>query len=115
MVFSHVHTFGRDNDIHIDFVDGYTDHVHALVSLEPTQCIADVTKLLKAESSRWLKDKQLAPSYFARQTDHYVASVSPSLAGRTRQYIKNQETHYESHSFAEKHDGLLIKWGLIKV
>jgi REP element-mobilizing transposase RayT len=112
-VFSHIHATGHENGIHIDFVNGYTDHVHVLVSLESTQCIADITKLLKAESSRWLKEKYFAPAYFAWQTDYYAASVSPSLIGRTRQYIRDQETHHQHRSFADEHDELLTKWGLV--
>lgn len=114
LVFAHIHTSGRENGIHVDFINGYTDHVHALISLEPTQCISDVAKFLKSESSRWFKEQHFAPSYFAWQTDYYAASVSPSLVGRTRQYIKNQETHHQHRSYAEEHDELLTKWGLVK-
>ena len=113
LIFSQILTFGRENGIHVDFVNGYTDHVHVLISLEPTQCIADIAQLLKAKSSRWLKEQRLSPAYFAWQTDYYAASVSPSLIGRTRQYIKNQETHHQRRSFAEEHDELLTKWGLV--
>ena len=114
-VFSHIHTTGRENGFHVDFVNGYTDHVHALVSLGAKQCIADVAQLLKAKSSRWVKEQRFAPDYFAWQTDYYAASVSPSLVDRTRQYIKNQEIHHQLRSFADEHDELLTKWGLVKI
>ena len=65
VVFLHIHAFGRENDIHVDFVSGYTDHVHVLVSLEPAQCIADIAKLLKAESLLWLKEQRFVSSAFA--------------------------------------------------
>ncbi len=113
LVFSQIHTSGRGNGIHVDFVNGYTDHVHVLISLEPTQCIADIAKLLKANSSRWLKEQRFAPDYFAWQTDYYAASVSQSLVSRTRQYIKNQEMHHQHRSFAEEHDEFLTKWVLV--
>lgn len=113
LVFSQIHRSGRENGIHVDFVNGYTDHVHVLISLEPTQCIADIAKLLKAKSSSWLKEQHFAPASFAWQTDYYAASVSPSLVGQTRQYIKNQETHHQRRSFAEEQEELLTKWGLV--
>ncbi|MEZ0541512.1 transposase [Fibrella arboris] len=114
IVFSHIHSFGRENDIYVDFANGYTDHVHVLIALKPTQCIADVAKLLTSGSSRWLKEQRFVPPDFAWQTDYYAASVSPSLVSRTRQYIKNQEVHHQRRSFADEHEELLTKWGVVK-
>lgn len=55
LVFEHIMTYGRNKDIHVDFINGYTDHVHVLLALGATQNVADVVKMLKGESSHWLK------------------------------------------------------------
>jgi len=48
----------RDNakkkDIFLDFINGYREHVHALVSLGTEQTISNIVKLMKGESSHWI-------------------------------------------------------------
>lgn len=103
----------REQGIHVDHVGGYTDHVHALVSLEPMQSVAGIAQFMKMESSRWLKEQQFVPDYFAWQTDYFAVSVSESVLGRVRAYIRNQEVHHQQQTFGDEHDRLLSRWGFV--
>src|SRR5439155_5711391 len=38
-------------------VGGVSDHVHLLIGLRATHCLADVLRELKSVSSRWIRDK----------------------------------------------------------
>lgn len=104
LIFEHIMAYGRSKDIHIDFVNGYTDHIHVLLALGATQTVADVVKLLKGESSHWLKQQGIVPAYFAWQTDYFAVSVSTTVLNRVRDYIKNQEIHHQTKSFTEEYD-----------
>ncbi len=110
-VFTHIREHGGDQLIHVDFIDGYTDHVHVLVSLEPTQTIAEVVKSMKGESSAWLKQQRLVPAYFAWQTDYFAVSVSPLLLEKTRLYIRNQETHHQTQTVVDEYEAVLRQCG----
>ncbi len=104
LVFDHIMAYGRSKDIHIDFINGHTDHVHVLLALGSTQTVADAVKLLKGESSHWLKQQGIVPTYFAWQTDYFAVSVSETIVNRVRDYIKNQEVHHKTKSSKEEYD-----------
>ncbi|HLP53082.1 MAG TPA: IS200/IS605 family transposase [Chitinophagales bacterium] len=95
-VFQHIHKHGLELGIEMDFVNGYYDHCHCLLKLPSTISIAEVTKHLKGESSRWINQEELAPSYFAWQDDYYAESVSPKDVVGIRNYIRNQEEHHKN-------------------
>ena len=112
-MFTHIRTYGREQGIHVNFINGYTDHIHALVSMEPTQCVADVAKVLKGESSVWLQKMKFVLHYFAWQTDYFAVSVSESLLNRTRRYIQNQEIHHQEQSYEAEQETMMKKWGFV--
>lgn len=53
-VLEHILQNGRSKGIFIDFVNGYTDHVHCLVSLGAEQSLSKIMHLIKGESSSGL-------------------------------------------------------------
>lgn len=53
-LFQHILDNGRSKEIWIDTVNGYQDHVHALVSLDKSATIANTMQLIKGESANWL-------------------------------------------------------------
>ena len=101
-VFKHIKDYAGKKDIHIDFINGYVDHVHSLISLNADQSIADIMNLLKGESSYWINKNNLTEEKFAWQHDYYAASVSRSHVERVRRYIRNQETHHSSQTLGDE-------------
>ena len=95
-LWQHILEYGRDKEIHIDFVNGYHDHCHCLVSLNGNQTIADIARLIKGESSYWINKQKLIKDKFAWQKEFYASSVSESHLDKIREYIKNQERHHSS-------------------
>ena len=91
----------RANGITALAVGGVADHVHALISLPPTQSTSKAIQLLKGNSSKWLRDtfpQQLQPG-FAWQEGYGAFSLGISGAARTRQYIEAQEHHHRVHDY----------------
>ena len=105
-VFRHIKNQGYKKGIHVDFINGYIDHVHCLISLNADQCVADVLEQLKGESSHWVNATKLTKEKFGWQKKYYAASISRSHVERVRDYIRNQESHHSRQSLDDEIDEL---------
>ncbi len=47
----HIRENARNKNIFIDFLNGYTNHVHCLISLNNDLSISKIAQLIKGESS----------------------------------------------------------------
>jgi putative transposase len=86
---------------HADQVGGVADHVHLLVGLKATHCVADVLRELKKSATHWVQD-EIGLRHFAWQEGYAAFTVSPSAKGGVRSYIANQEEHHRMKSFREE-------------
>ena len=59
-------------------------------------------QLLKGESSYWINKNRLCSEKFEWQDEYFAVSVSESLVPRVREYIKNQEDHHQTTTFARE-------------
>jgi putative transposase len=107
----HIHENARKKDIFIDFIGGYSDHCHCLVSLGIEQTIKEIVQMIKGESSFWINKQQLCTSKFSWQDDYFAASVSETMIEKTRDYIKEQEDHHKITSFKDEYNDFLMKHG----
>ncbi len=82
-------------------VGGVADHVHLLVGLKATRCLADVMRELKKASSVWVHD-ELGISGFAWQEGYAAFTVSATAREAVRSYIAKQEDHHRVRSFREE-------------
>ncbi|MBR4221374.1 MAG: transposase, partial [Victivallales bacterium] len=57
-------------------VGGISDHIHLLSSLPSTMSIADMMRIVKAKSSKWIKSLSSAYAAFAWQDGYAAFSVS---------------------------------------
>ena len=110
-VFDHICDNAKAKNIHIDFLNGWTDHVHCLVSLGSNQTIEEIMKLLKGESSHWINKNALTRVHLGWQDEYFVASVSESNLSAVRKYIAEQEKHHQGMSFDEEFETFLLRAG----
>lgn len=108
-VFRHIWTNARKKEIFIDYINGYVDHVHCLVSLGSEQTLRTIVQLLKGESSHWINKNNLCDQKFQWQDDYFVVSVSESIVDKVRDYIRNQEEHHRETGLNEEFEGFLKK------
>jgi REP-associated tyrosine transposase len=113
-VFKHIRENAKEKSIYIDFINGYTDHVHCLISLGNEQTISKVLQLIKGESSYWINKNNLSKYKFEWQDEYYAVSVSPSQLDSVRNYIKNQETHHKKNTFKQEYDEFILNQGFQK-
>ena len=81
------------------WVSGTASHVYLLLVLPAETALADAVRTLKANSSRWMRER--SPS-FAWQQGYGAFSVSPSQLHRVKRYIANQPCHHGTHSFEQE-------------
>ena len=112
-VWNHIRENAREKGIFIDFVNGYDDHCHCLISLGVDQTIQKVMQLIKGESSYWINKQGLTKEKFEWQDEYFAVSVSESLLDIVRNYIKNQETHHQKKTFQDEYDEFIIKYGFV--
>lgn len=110
-VHNHVIENCKTQGIFLKAINGYTDHLHCLISLGKDQNIAKVSQLIKGESSFWINKNKLIPGQFAWQDDYFAISVSESEVKSVVDYIQNQEKHHAKKSFDEEVNQFLDKYG----
>jgi REP element-mobilizing transposase RayT len=81
-------------------INGTADHVHVLARMRPAQSAAEIARVIKTNSSRWVHEKWATE--FAWQAGYGVFSVSESNVAAVTQYIVTQEAHHQKHSFKEE-------------
>lgn len=89
---------------------GMPDHVHLLVSLSREITIAELLRIVKSSSSKWLHEN--GQTEFGWQAGNGVFSVSESNVGVVKAYIARQKEHHRVMSFQEEFIGFLKKHGL---
>lgn len=115
MVWDHIKENAKEKEIHIDFINGYEDHCHCLVSLRSDQSIQKIMQLIKGESSYWInKNNIIENEIFEWQDEYFAVSVSESMIDKVRNYIKNQEEHHKKKSFNEEYDDFILKYNFQK-
>jgi REP element-mobilizing transposase RayT len=92
-------------------INGWTDHIHCLISLGREQSISKVAQLIKGESSNWINKNNLTKSKFIWQDDYWAVSVSESHLLSVRDYIKNQEEHHKKVTFNDEIEMFMKKYG----
>ncbi len=74
-------------------IGGVADHVHILVALRPSHCLADLVRDVKKASSTWVH-KEMVRTGFAWQEGYAAFTVGPEGVEAARAYVANQEEHH---------------------
>jgi putative transposase len=90
---------------------GVADHVHLLVGLKATNCLADFMRELKKASSVWVHE-QMNERGFAWQEGYAAFTVSATAREAVHQYIANQEAHHRVKPFREELVEMLERAGI---
>jgi putative transposase len=111
ILFPHIRKNAQQKGIWIDFINGHTDHIHVLISLNKEQSIGGIVQLIKGESSFWINQQKLTRERFRWQDQYFAVSVSESGIAKVRDYIKNQEEHHKKKTFQQEYEEFMQKYG----
>ena len=90
-------------------INGMPDHIHALISMNPSQSTSDLIYHIKRSSSIWINDNKLVQGKFSWQEGFGAFSLSKKDAYSVINYIKNQESHHGKKSFIDEYKEFLIE------
>ena len=107
----HAYLFGTAKNLGIEImaIGGTTNHIHILMALPPKHPLSYAVRDLKANSSRWMRERGLS---FSWQEGFGAFSVSPSQSPIVKKYIRNQAAHHQKRNFEEEFLLLLRKSGI---
>lgn len=88
-------------------IGGVADHIHILLSLKPNISLSDLVRDIKANSSKWINEKQFVFDKFQWQEGFGAFSYAKSQLDSVIAYINNQEQHHKNKSFKEEYMALL--------
>ena len=94
-------------------IGGMADHIHLLVSIKPTISISDLVRDMKANSSKWINEKQYVVGKFQWQEGFGAFSYGQSQLDIVITYINNQEQHHEQKTFKDEYMELLQRFNII--
>src|SRR5687768_12740326 len=89
VLFQHIRDNAKKKSIYLDFVNGYTDHVHCLFTLNADMSLSNTIQLIKGEAAYWTNKESLTSSKLIWSHEYFAASVSESMIERVRAYIRN--------------------------
>ena len=89
---------------------GVEDHVHALIGLKTTHCIADFVRELKKASSVWAAAER--EREFEWQEGYSIFTVSASMKETVQRDIERQQEHHRKKAFQEELKELLERHGV---
>ena len=92
-------------------IGGVADHVHLLIGLRATHCLADVVRDIKAVSSRWVHE-EISARDFAWPEGYGAFTGSPTHRDAVSHYIDGQEEHHRQRTFQEEYLEFLKRGGI---
>ena len=107
----HIRKKANEKGIHVDFVGGFNDHCHCLISMTNTQSCDFVMQAIKGESSKYINSVLLPNSKFGWQDGYYAVAVANHRIDQVRNYIKNQEQHHSRIYFKDEYEAMLNRYG----
>jgi putative transposase len=111
-VFAYMATIVRNLECECYRVGGVEDHVHLAIRLSRKTSIADLVRVLKASSSKWIKTQADYLESFSWQGGYAVFSVDHERLDRLLAYIDRQEEHHRKAPFQQEYIHLLVRNGI---
>jgi len=102
----------KNKNCHLYRINGVEDHLHILVGLHPTVCLAELVKDVKTGASKWIKENGVFPAFTCWQDGYGAFTVAHGDKDAVIQYIKNQQEHHQQHDFRDELKALLERFGV---
>jgi REP element-mobilizing transposase RayT len=93
-------------------INGMPDHIHILIGIKPSCCLADLVREIKKASSAFIKEEELSRFPFYWQEGYGAFSYSKSQLDTVVKYILNQKEHHRKRSFREEYISFLEEFGI---
>ena len=91
-------------------INGTSDHLHLLVSMQPNQSPSELMYHIKRSSSHWINENRFCRGHFSWQEGFGCFSYGKSQVSALATYIEQQKEHHQKRPFREEYLALLQKF-----
>ena len=77
-------------------INGVEDHMHLILTMPTTVCVADLVKTIKISSSLFIKQNRLFPGFVCWQGGYSHFTYANEAKRNLIRYVENQERHHAS-------------------
>jgi putative transposase len=91
-------------------IGGVENHIHILLGIKPNISLSDLVRKIKANSSRFINERNFVRGKFNWQEGFGAFSYSHSQLGDVIRYIENQEEHHKKTTFKDEYLSFLKKY-----
>ena len=93
-------------------INSMPDHIHILVGVTPDTAISNLVRDIKANSTKFINQKQWVMGRFEWQAGFGAFSYGRSQLEDIVKYIKNQEKHHSRKTFREEYLEILKRFNV---
>ena len=93
-------------------IGGMPDRVHLLCDVPPKIAVAEFIKVLKGETSKFMRVNNHFPLWNGWSEGYGAFSVDASSRENRKKYIMNQKEHHSRISFLDEYREFLVEAGL---
>jgi putative transposase len=112
LVLNYMKGICKNYECHLESGFIMPDHVHLLINMPAKYAVAEIAKVVKANTSRFLNTLPELKCRFEWQEGYGAFTCSYSMIETINAYIRNQEEHHKQHNFQDEYRSLLLKHGL---
>ena len=109
-ILNHIRENAKSKGIFVKSINGYREHIHCLLSLNPDQSLSKIMQLIKGESSFWINKNRIVSGKFEWASEYFAVSVSESQIQKVMAYILNQEEHHKKKSWDEEYNEFISNY-----
>ena len=111
-LYSYISGFIKNKNGILFAIGGKPDHIHLLLFIPPTISISEFIKILKAETSKWIKESPYFTKFLGWNSGYAIFSHSNENKETIINYINNQKEHHRKHIFYEELESFFKKNGI---
>ncbi|MGN6164320.1 MAG: IS200/IS605 family transposase [Flavisolibacter sp.] len=93
-------------------INGMPDHLHFLIGMRPSCCLADLVREVKKSSNAFVNEKRFTGFPFQWQEGYGAFSYSHSALDNVIGYIQKQKEHHRKKTFKEEYIEFLNKFAI---
>ncbi|HEX2974350.1 MAG TPA: IS200/IS605 family transposase [Bacteroidales bacterium] len=93
-------------------INSMKDHIHILIGYNPSQLLPDLIRDIKANTSKFINEKNWIPGKFKWQEGYGCFSYSYRESDSMIKYVMNQELHHSKQSFREEYFTFLNEYNV---
>ena len=103
----------KDKQCYLYRINSMPDHIHLCVEVNPSISLSDFVRIVKQESSKWIKENR---DWFPRFDGWGNGYAAFTYSGKERtsviEYIKTQKEHHRVKSFREEYEEWMREMGI---